>query len=202
MAATRYPTQLVTSNGMHDGVRRIALFCSSRCPGTVVVRALDIASVLAQTETEVRSGFHSPVEREVLRFLLCGSVKLVVCPARSGVGMRIPIAWRPAIAAGRLMIRSAIDEGFDAQHHSTRPGQAPRCPTTALAEQRNQFVASISDAALILHASPGGKLDRLADELLAAGKPLWTLDDPSNRSLILRGARSLTPETVSQIWAA
>lgn len=182
---------------MHDGVPPIALFCSSRCPGTVVVRALDIASVLAQTETEVRSGFHSPVEREVLRFLLSGSVKLVVCPARSGVGMRIPIAWRPAIAAGRLIIRSAIDEGFDAQHHPTRPGQAPRRPTTALAEQRNRFVASISNVVLILHASPGGKLDHLADDVLAAGKPLWTVDDPANDHLVARGARAIQPSDVA-----
>jgi hypothetical protein len=71
-----------------------------------------------------------------------------------------------------------------------------------LAEQRNRFVASISDAILIIHASPGGKLDRLAGELLLGAKPLWTLSDPANEHLIARGARPVTPATIQAIWAA
>lgn len=182
----------------------LGLLCSSRCPATIIVHGMDIASELLSAPLPVVSGFQSPVERECLKVLLKGTVPLVVCPARTTIGMRIPAAWKPAIAADRLTIRSAIDERFEAPAHQgiSKPKQMARRATTALAEHRNRFVASISDAVLILHASPGGKLDRLADELLAAGKPLWTLDDPSNRSLISRGARSLTPETVSRIWGA
>lgn len=192
------------SNDGHLSRRIVALLCSSKCPGSIVVGALDVASALRDVQVELASGFQSPVERECLKFLLKGTVPLVVCPARSATDMRMPAAWKPAIQAGRLTIRSAIDERFEAPAHQgiSKPKRMARRATTALAELRNRFVASISDAVLILHASPGGKLDRLANELLAAGKPLWTLDDPSNRSLISRGARSLTPETVSRIWGA
>lgn len=115
--------------------------------------------------------------------------------------MRIPSAWKPAIAAGILSIRSAVDEGFEAKPGAIHDRRAPRRPTGALAEHRNRFVASISDAVFILHASPGGKLDGLVTDLLADHKPLWTLEDPANQHLIERGARPVTPATIESIWA-
>lgn len=169
-----------------------------------MVHSLDAALSLQHALGTIIGGFHSPVERDCLKFLLKGSVQLIVCPARSTVGMRIPAEWKPAIASGRLTIRSPFDKG-DASSTTPsagkRPRQPPRRMTTDLAEQRNRFVASIADAVLILHASPGGKLDRLADELLASGKPVWTLDDPANAALIARGARPIRPEDVATIWA-
>ncbi len=186
----------------------IALLCSSRCPGTVIVHGLDVAIALKNAPVTIVSGFQSPLEKESLKFLLKGSVRLVVCPARSAVGMRIPAAWQKAMADGRLKIRSFIDEETSAHSEADleRPkarsartnAQArrlPKRPTTDLAEQRNRFACAISDAVLILHASPGGKLERLASELLAAGRRVWTLDDPANASLIASGGRPLNPTT-------
>lgn len=194
------------SRTVWDAIERptvLFLLASSRCPSTVIVLGLDVAIALKDAPVSIASGFQSPLEKESLTFLLKGSVRLVICPARSAVGMRIPAVWKSAIAATRLTIRSAVDEGFDAQHHAADSGKAPRRPTTALAEQRNRFVAAISDAILILHATPGGKLDRLATDLLAEGhKPVWTLDDPANAHLIARGARPVRPETVDLIWNA
>lgn len=133
--------------------------------------------------------------------LLKGTPQIVACPARSAVGMRVPAAWKPAIEVGRLTIRSAIDEGFEVNRDLREPKPTARRPTATLAEHRNRFVASISDGVLILHASPGGKLDRLAGELSAASEPLWTLEDPANQHLIERGARPVTPATIESIWA-
>jgi len=115
--------------------------------------------------------------------------------------MRVPAAWKPAIEVGRLTIRSAIDEGFEVDRDLGDPKPTARRPTATLAEHRNRFVASISDGVLILHASPRGKLDRLAGELAAASKPLWILEDPANQHLIERGARPVTPATIDSIWA-
>lgn len=177
----------------------MGLFSSTKCPGSIVVRAIDAAIALQHLRSAVASAFHSPIERECLKFLLKGTVPLVVCPARSAIGMRMPGAWKPAIQAGRLTIRSAIDERFEAPAHQgmSKPKQMARRATTALAEHRNRFVASISDTVLILHASPGGKLDRLANELLATGKPLWTVADPANDHLVARGARAVQPSDVA-----
>lgn len=179
----------------------ISLLASFRCPGNVIVHGLDVAIALREAPISIASGFQSPLEAESLKLLLKGSARLIVCPARSAIGMRIPVAWKVAIAAHRLSIRSAIDEGGDSDHQATQRSSAPRRPTAALAEQRNRFVAAISDAVLILHASPGGKLNRLATDLLAEGhKPVWTLDDPANAHLLARGCRTVRPDTVAVIW--
>lgn len=183
-----------------SSVSSLALVCSTKCPGTIVVSALDAAAVLRDGCMIVIGGFQSPVERECLMFLLKGTVPLVVCPARSATGMRIPAVWKVAIADGRLTIRSAVDEGFEIQHTPSKPRRLARRPTTALAEQRNRFVTSISDSVLILHASPGGKLDHLADEVLTAGRPLWTIDDPANHHLVARGARAIRPCDIALLW--
>jgi hypothetical protein len=189
----------------------LAVLCSRRCPAPLVVAGLDWAVAVRTCETTVVSGFQSPLEKEALKFLLKGSVRLVVCPARSAVGMRIPAEYKKAMTEGRLTIRSFIDKQAtaDSQRSIERPTSRsvgtttrtpstrtlPKRPTTDLAEQRNRFACSISDAVLILHASAGGKLERLASELLAAGKRVWTLDDPANASLIASGARPLNPKS-------
>lgn len=181
----------------------LALLCSSRCPGTVIVHGLDVAIALKNAPISIVSGFQSPLEKESLKFLLKGSVRLVVCPARSAVGMRIPTEYKKPMADGRLTIRSFIDEGFERPNApAAKPARRslPKRPTLALTEQRNRFACSISDAILILHASPNGKLERLAAELLASGKQVWTLDDPANAELKNAGAGAISPGTISSMW--
>lgn len=39
-----------------------------------------------------------------------------------------------------------------------------------------------------IHARPGGRTEALARELIAAGKPLYTLDHPANAGLLGLGA--------------
>jgi len=177
---------------------QVALLCSSLCPGTVIVHGLDIAIALKDAPITIVSGFQSPLEKESLKFLLKGSsggVRLVICPARSAVGMRIPVAWKKPMGDGRLTIRSFIDEhrgiGLlpDVRAESSPRRAMPRRPTTDLAEARNRFVYSISAEVLILHASPGGMLDRLAAEWATGPKPLFILDDPANAHLLARGFR-------------
>ena len=195
----------------------LAILCSRRCPAPLVVAGLDTAIALKNAPVTIVSGFQSPLEQESLKFLLKGSVRLIVCPARSAVGMRIPAEYKKSIAEGRLTVRSFIDEhapadsqpsferptfrSVGATARNPSPRTLPKRPTTDLAEQRNRFACSISDAVLILHASPGGKLERLASELLAAGKRVWTLDDPANAPLMGAGARAISPQTAASLWS-
>ena len=187
---------------------QVALLCSSLCPGTVIVHGLDIAIALKDAPITIVSGFQSPLEKESLKFLLRGSVRLIVCPARSAVGIRTPAAWKQPIADGRLTIRSFIDEHrgiglLPVVRAASSPRRAkPRRPTTDLAEQRNRFTCAISAAVLILHASPNGKLERLATELLASGKQVWTLADPANASLVNLGAQPLSASNLAPLYAA
>src|SRR5579883_2639216 len=94
--AAEYPAQLLGVLGEHAPIRcltlgnrktltqpLLALFCSERCPGDLIIKASDAATALRDAGVPVVSGFHSPVERECLRILLRGTQPVVICPARS-----------------------------------------------------------------------------------------------------------------------
>jgi hypothetical protein len=149
----------------------------------VIVHTLDVIRALRDTQWTVVSGFQSPTEQECLEILLRGERPVIVCPARSVQGMRIPAAWKPAIAADRMLITSPFEK-------------SARRATAATAEERNHFVVSLADAVFIPHAAPGGSLERLCQTIPATGKPLWTLDDPANAALIALGARPISPSLV------
>jgi predicted Rossmann fold nucleotide-binding protein DprA/Smf involved in DNA uptake len=167
--------------------RKVGLLCSRRCPGTIIVQTLDLALALRDSTATVVGGFQSSMERECLETLLRGRHPLIICPARGIDGMRLPAAWKAAIGENRMLVASA----FGAKH---------RRVTAALAAERNRLVAELSDEHIVAHASPGGKLERLCKEILGAGKPLWTLDDPANRHLIEMGARPLRLAEVAAKW--
>ncbi|MGH8532579.1 MAG: DNA-processing protein DprA [Gammaproteobacteria bacterium] len=90
--------------------RKTALFCSARTPGDAILRAHDTARQLRDEGITVISGFHSPIEKDCLRILLRGTQPIIVCPARSIEGMRIPPECRAAFEAGRLLFLSRFTE--------------------------------------------------------------------------------------------
>ena len=70
--------------------------------------------------------------------------------------------------------------------------------TAAMAVQRNAHVSALADVLFVPHASPGGKTEALALAVLAAAKPVLTLDDPGNAALVSAGA---TPVDATRIVA-
>ena len=158
----------------------LALLCSARCPGSLIVRVYDLARSLRDRGVTVVSGFHSPVEKDCLPILLRGDQPIVFCPARSLAGLRPPAAWRPALAEGRLLVLSP----FPAKY---------RRATVGLARERNEFVAALADEIVIAHAAEGSRLIALAETALGRHQPILTLDDPANEPLLRLGARPIDP---------
>ena len=111
--------------------RPLAIFCSSRCPGSLIVQASDLAHALRDRGAAVIGGFHTPVEAACLEILLAGAGPLIVCPAR-GMYKTIPTELRKPLAAGRLLLLSPFDE-------------AERRVTAELAAYRNRFVAALAE---------------------------------------------------------
>ena len=138
--------------------RPLAIFCSARCPGSLIVQASDLAHALADAGAAVSGGFHTPVERACLEILLAGGGPLIVCPAR-GMYKTIPAELRNPLAAGRLLLLSPFDV-------------AERRVTAALAAYRNRFVAALAERVLFIHAAPGGRTEALAREVIGWGKPV------------------------------
>jgi len=156
---------------------KTALFCSIKCPGNLILKTYDLACELRDKGVTVIGGFHSPMERECLTLLLRGTQPVIVCPARSIEGMRIPGEWRKPLSDGRLLVLSPFDE----KH---------RRPTAALAADRNDFVAAMADAVFIAHAAPGSKTESFCRRILSWGKPVLTFDSPENANLLSLGAKA------------
>jgi predicted Rossmann fold nucleotide-binding protein DprA/Smf involved in DNA uptake len=168
--------------------RSLALFCSARCPGGPILRALDLARELRDADLTVVGGFHSPVEQDCLTLLLRGTARIVVCPARDITGMRVPVSWRPALASGRLLVLS--------------PFAGVRRVTARMARARNELVAALADEVLVLHAAAGSGTERLALALLTAGRTVLTPAGPANATLIARGAAAVESWTAYEAGRA
>ncbi len=157
---------------------KVALFCSVKCPGKLILETYDLAKRFRNEGILVISGFHSPMEQECLRILLRSPHPVIWCLAR-GMYRRIPTApvdCRPAVDEGRLVMVTPFPEQV-------------RHVTAETAMTRNRLVAEMADAVVVAHATRGGKMETLCRETLATGKQLYTFDDPANELLMCDGAR-------------
>lgn len=156
----------------------LALFCSARCPGSLILKFYDALRALRYEGQTIISGFHSPLEQEGLLTLMQGQSGIIICPARSLDTMRVPVAWHQVLSDKRLLVLSPFAA------HEERI-------TARLATRRNEFVAAIADRVLIVYADPSGRTAKLARKILECGTRLLTLPAPENKPLLDAGAEPL-----------
>jgi predicted Rossmann fold nucleotide-binding protein DprA/Smf involved in DNA uptake len=157
---------------------QVALFCSVKCPGHLILKTYDFAQYLREHRVPVISGFHSPIEKEVLVNLLRGNQPVILCLARRLHKMRIPAEWHTAIDAGQLLILSPFAEDQDRV-------------TAKTAFYRNLIVAAIAEKVFVAYAEPGGKTEQFCEKIIAWNQPLLTFDTPDNKNLHNLGATSI-----------
>lgn len=193
----RYPAALKTPLGARapasvaalgdlDILRRrtLALFCSVKCPGDLILKTYDLAQNLRQTGVTVISGFHSPMERECLTILLGGTQPVILCPARSIAGMRMRAEHKQPLTEGRLLLLSPFSE-------------KQRRITADTSVARNRFVAALADAIFVAYAEPGGKTEQMCRDAIGWHKPLHTFNSDTNANLIAMGVKPVNPDDVN-----
>ena len=153
----------------------VAFFCSNSCPGDIILKAQDWANSRTLRSVPVIGGFHTPVEKEVLRLLIRNSAPVVYVLARCIEGWRKPRSIAEAMGHGSLVAVSP----FDATQTRT---------TARLAAVRNEFIVSKVDQVLVAHASNSGKTEALARSVIEQGKSLLTFPSGSNGHLKEMGA--------------
>jgi predicted Rossmann fold nucleotide-binding protein DprA/Smf involved in DNA uptake len=131
---------------------KTALFCSARCPGDAILCTYDQAAKWRDEGRCIISGFHSPVEKECLSILLRGQQPIIICPARSLDKFRLTAAWKPALAADRLLVLSCVSDGL---HRAT----------LQTAHRRNELVAALADEIWFAHISPGGWTEKIVERV-------------------------------------
>lgn len=151
----------------------LAVFCSQRCPGSLIMQAQDLAHALRDRQVAVVGGFHTPVEQAFLDVLLADAGPLVVCPAR-GMPQRLEKKFKKPLEEGRLLLLYPIND-------------SERRITAELAAYRNRFVAALAERVLFIHTAPGGQTERLAREVVGWGKPAYTLPNAANDNLVGAG---------------
>jgi len=153
----------------------LGLFCSRRLPPGLVLPTYDLARALRDARVPLIGGFHAPMEREALPFLLRGTQPVIHVVARGLARMRLSQEQRTAIEEHRLLLLSPFGEG------STRS-------SASLAHTRNRLVAALAQSLLVIHAQPGGQVEALCRECFAWGKPVYALPSQANAHLLALGA--------------
>lgn len=178
----RHAPSVITGLGNLDILnhKKLAFFCSVKCPGSLILKVYDLSQSLKQAGVTVVGGFHSPIERECLTILLRGSQPMIICPARSIKGMRIRAEYKKPLEQGRLLMLSPFKE-------------SERRNTIETAMDRNRFVAALADSVFVVYASANSKMEKFCYEVLKLSKPLYTFESDANKSLINIGAKPLDP---------
>lgn len=165
---------------------KTAFFCSSQCPGSVILKTFDLITAWRNENRILAGGFHSPMEQECLSILVRGRQPVIWMPARSIAGMHLRSGLQPAFNDRRLLLLSPFE-----------PKQ--KRITAALAEERNRFLAAIADYIFVAHAAAGSRTMQLCQKLAEQSKLLLTIDDAANRPLIDLGAKPVTSLSVAGI---
>ena len=147
----------------------IAFFCSVRCPGGLVLKSYDLAQRFRAENVPVIGGFHSPVEREVLRILLRSKTPVCVVLARS-LPKRIRPEFRRPLEAGRLLLLAPFDERTKRASLET-------------AEKRNRVVANLAQRIFVAYAGWNSKTEAFCREMADSDKPCLTFDEATTANL-------------------
>ena len=156
---------------------KTAVFCSRRCPASVVLLSYDWAKQMRRDGLCVISGNHSQIEKDVVHYLLKGKQPIILALAR-GLKKRLESEESQALRDNRLLIITPFSSGI------TRASQDT-------ANKRNNLMADLADEIVVSYAQPGVNIERLIMKWLNKGKKVRTFNVVENRALINAGATAL-----------
>ena len=126
---------------------KTAFLCSRQVPADIVLRCYDWAIEMRKTGQCVVGGFHSPLEKDVLHFLLKGKQPIIIVLAR-GMKKQLEPELLEGIAEGRILIIAPFDASVTRVNSST-------------AYKRNEMMLELADDVTIGYARPESRLQHL-----------------------------------------
>ncbi len=150
-----------------------AYFCSARCPGRIIMDSHALAKTWGEGGQPIISGFHSPVEKEVLRLLLRSKAPICLVVAHR-MPKKIPKDFRRPMDAGRMILASPFDD-------------SARRTTAESALCRNMIVAAIAEKVFVAYAAEGSKTETLCRTISKWGKCRQTFPGQNTGNLIQMG---------------
>lgn len=129
----------------------LGLISSRECPGQILLETLDRVPQWVKAGRVIVSGFHSPLEQQVLRSLLRRSGRAVKVLARGMTDYRPTPEEREPLTSGRMLVVSAF-----------APIVTRTTRETALA--RNRLVLSLATEIVAPHVTTDSPLATLLSE--------------------------------------
>lgn len=128
------------------------LIASRECPGSVLLETLDNVPQWIKEGRVILSGFHSPLEQQVLRSVLRRKGRVIKLLARGLIEYRGALSdEREAMNDGRLLVLTAF------------PAEVRRT-TRATALERNRLILALASEVLAPHIAEGSPLAMLLAE--------------------------------------
>ena len=166
------------------GGRLLGIVSARQIDSDLALKSSQLLKGLASLkEVAFISGWHSPLEEEALRFVSAHGAALVFCLSKS------LDRFKPS---GEIQKRLSEGNALLLTHCSPRAKRISREASI----RRNQLVAGLATALLILSAPTGSASLKLAKSALSLGKPVFVPEHRMNRDLLTYGALLATCENV------
>ncbi len=137
--------QMIGNAAILDRPDKVAFLSSRRISPADVLKCYEWAEKVRDTERCVISGFQSPLEKDVLKFLLRGKVPVILVLARS-LWKTVPEELREPVGQGRLLIVSPV---------------AATRASSATAAARNRWILANCTSLVLGSLDPDGNLAKL-----------------------------------------
>ena len=149
----RKPVQIATlGDASILDLHKVGFLSSRKVPPVAVMKCYDWATEMRDKGVCVMGGFQSPLERDVLTFLLRGKRPVVwVLAHKLWAEKSIPKPYREPIAAGRLLVVSPVVQTVARVDART-------------AAIRNRYILEHSEKVVFAAIDPNGALSQLLGE--------------------------------------
>ena len=137
--------QMVGNAALLNHPDKTAFLSSRQISAADVLKCYDWAVQVRNSDCCIISGFQSPLEKDVLKFLLRGKVPIILVLARS-LWKTVPEELRPAVGAGRLLIVSPV---------------AAARASAVTATARNRWILDNCSSLVLGSLNPSGRLASL-----------------------------------------
>lgn len=143
------PLQMIGNAALLDLQDKVAFLSSRKISAADVLKCYEWAEKVRNGDRCIVSGFQSPLEKDVLKFLLRGKAPLILVLARK-LWAKVPEELTEAVDAGRLLIVSPVKDAR---------------ASAATAAARNHWILDNSSSLVLGALDPDGMLASLVAPL-------------------------------------
>lgn len=126
-------------------LKKTAFLCSRKIPAETVLKCYDWAIQQRKEGNCIISGFHSPIEKDVLHYLLKGNQPIIVVLAR-GLKEKLEKEFIEPLEKGRLLIVAPFEKNV-------------KRVTEKTAEKRNKMMIELADEIVVGFLNSSSKLE-------------------------------------------